>query len=683
MNFTLNQFLDSEQFLDVMSLLTKKYSLTSLQVSDLAEYDGYLFAHPLKIKDLPSELSEVLKLNVESREQFIKDYVFERLLVANDYFDGWPQKILQNNGFSDNEISAQMAKLENILEKEFSEEFLPEKNETVPVLQVLDKATAQKLVITGLNNHLMEIFGSKSDANTVNSFNDVVFDFIGPEEVAAKSSINEIIRILDANQTVLGANNLAVAGQSVAPTVANWLALFRGKVGMDNWLDTLAIPKFLASHEAGQLKPDEKIFLGKILEFYRRLKGYPQSLLALQEPDIGFVPFLESSPSVGRATLESKIGAPSVIPTKVGIQTETKKPIMDIKIKSEIATSPISAWAPRNDNGVSSSLLNADEKTELSSHKFSSPNSEAELIALVNAASVKNGVRFRDEIMQKRFVMVAVLFLKGLRDELETREVLVKSEAQGGLGTPNAVVEPVMKMLGDLKLAIFSPSFPRRRESTDTNGSPIKLGMTSNDELVLPKNFDIKNPLQKMLDAEAQAAATILPAPPQNKSLPQAQIPTSTDIKPKLSIITPSQELNSIKSSIPNSKFHPSADGPNSTSRAVSDITRPSPLVGGVEELGYMTLSDFHRLGASTEQRIARLMEKFALLKKESLSKYVASIRAYRSSPLFQQYVNLGAESLGQSKTLTQEIETNAQTDEFLTREEFDALADFHSTLSY
>lgn len=115
----------------------------------------------------------------------------------------------------------------------------------------------------------------------------------------------------------------------------------------------------------------------------------------------------------------------------------------------------------------------------------------------------------------------------------------------------------------------------------------------------------------------------------------------------------------------------------------MSDVTKPHPLVGGVEEMAYLTLSDFRRLGQTTEQRAARLSEKFELLKKEALAKFVSAIKAYRTSSLFQQYVKLGSASLGENKTLSQEIAGVVGGGDYLTMEEFDALADFHATLSY
>ena len=682
--FTLKQILNSQNDFAVFDLLDKKYKLSAEQASGLGEYEVVLFYGDKKVEDLPKDLPTILKFSGDSGA-LVRDYVLERLAVANDLFNGWPKKYLLSVGVSGKEIDKKITQQTKELEEELQAEYeiFPEEEntelETVQSYQPLEVKDARLVVLMTVKDHLNEICSPKIDFDALILFHNALFDYILGQGQNDIKNIAEIVKVLDENGTMIGNNNLPVAGESVSPTVANWLALFRSKIGAGNWTDTLAIPKFLASHEAGLLKSDEKIFLGRVLEFYRRLKGYPGTLASLQEPDIGFIPALPeavNAVSSLRAERSNPVQTTNYkLPTSQSPQllkpiTYNLKPapMSDIKPKSEIASS-VAPLLSRNDISVSDSLLSEEELAELSSHKLgTSKITETDFEKLVNEASVKNGVKFRDEVMQKRFTTAAVMFLKGLRDEMEIREMILKDETSGGLGASSVILEPVIKMLKDLKI----------------NLEPITYNLKPSSEAVVPKNFDIKNPLKQMLDAEATAAATILSSP--------HVIPTKIGIQTETKPVIPSSPAGGSERPLHSSRDDASKQTTqnsklitqnSTTSRLVSDVVKPHPLMGGVEEMQYLSLADFRSLGATSEQRVARLSDKFALIKKESLAKFVSAIKAYRASPLFQQYVTLGANSLGQSKTITQEIASDTGAGNFLTMEEFDALADFHETLSY
>jgi len=703
-NYSLKQVFHSHKAAEVFALVNDKYNLSREQAGWLGGYDANLFYGDKKAEDLPKDLPDALKFDGANSIDLVKDYIMARLLVANDLFNGWPKKYLLSVGVSEKEIAEKIAQQTKELEEELQAEYeiFPEEENTEgeavsEPYQPLEVKDARLAVLTTVKDHLNEICSPKIDFDALILFHNALFDYILGQGQDDIKSIAEIVKVLDENRTMIGNNNLPVAGESVSATVANWLALFRSKIGAGNWTDTLAIPKFLASHEAGLLKSDEKIFLGRVLEFYRRLKGYPDTLASLQEPDIGFMPAVpevahsviakspmatEAISTVGIASSVASLPPRNdkvVLPQLLKPITQNLKPapMSDIKPKSEIASS-VAPLLSRNDISVSDSLLNEDEEAELSSHKLSSPNSkfqipnsEAALEKIVEDAAIKNGVKFRDVVMQKRFTTAAVMFLKGIRDEIEVREMILKDETSGGLGAPSVILEPVIKMLNSIK----------------TQNSEFRTHNSNDEGLVVPKNFDIKNPLKQMLDAEATAAATILSSPhviARSEGIPSlhsGQAPQSLGIATPAArndkpVQTPSPPP---PQAIPNSKFQIL----NSAPHTMSDVTKPHPLMGGVEEMQYLSLADFRSLGATSEQRVARLNDKFALIKKESLAKFVSAIKAYRASPLFQQYVTLGANSLGQSKTITQEIAGDTGVGNFLTVEEFDALADFHETLSY
>ena len=107
-------------------------------------------------------------------------------------------------------------------------------------------------------------------------------------------------------------------------------------------------------------------------------------------------------------------------------------------------------------------------------------------------------------------------------------------------------------------------------------------------------------------------------------------------------------------------------------------------LSGPVQELQVLDLHNWRNLGDDADSRAERLMEKINMLEEESFTKKAQGIDAWRKSPVHQEYLELGAESMGQGKEVSTLItEYEQQGKETLSIEEFAAVSDLNKKLRF
>jgi len=82
----------------------------------------------------------------------------------------------------------------------------------------------------------------------------------------------------------------------------------------------------------------------------------------------------------------------------------------------------------------------------------------------------------------------------------------------------------------------------------------------------------------------------------------------------------------------------------------MDDIKPVSRVMNPIDELRYLNLLNFRRLGDSPEEGINKIKEKLDLLEKESYEKKIAGIQAWRKNPLNQLYLEITRESIEQGK---------------------------------
>jgi hypothetical protein len=107
-------------------------------------------------------------------------------------------------------------------------------------------------------------------------------------------------------------------------------------------------------------------------------------------------------------------------------------------------------------------------------------------------------------------------------------------------------------------------------------------------------------------------------------------------------------------------------------------------LTGPVEELANMSLNTFRRYGNTATDRTEKILQKINILEKDSVTKKTLGITAWRKSPIYKLYLELGSGSLMKGQEVSQMIaEQKMAGQEVLTIEEFQAISDLNKLLRF
>ena len=151
--------------------------------------------------------------------------------------------------------------------------------------KTVDPKEEKNYALDLLANNLMEILTVDSPAATATLNGGLVYLLNNDS-----SFKNEAERILLSNEERLSSGHLSLEGREVAPSVANWLKDFI-KVNGSEIFDELILAQYLStSHNAKNLNGIEKDLLRKLLQLYRNLSFFPDSMAKLAVEDWQIIP---------------------------------------------------------------------------------------------------------------------------------------------------------------------------------------------------------------------------------------------------------------------------------------------------------------------------------------------------------------------------------------------------------
>lgn len=298
--------------------------------------------------------------------------------------------------------------------------------------------------------------------------------------------------------------------------------------------------------------------------------------------------------------------------------------------------------------------------------------------------------------------------LKDVRDFLGTKEALTKDQASGGLGLSEAdaagILNTIEASYKKLHERMFYPPPPAPLHSMtveDIYQPSFDAAVVSPDEIAGTKQGGYQKILatyvgkEKVADKPSRPESPI-PAPPVASPVEKGKMDKGDNFSRK----EKKKEIEKAKESykgqeLPefpavNQRRMPDYHSPRTAVRARSsrpimeDVKTAKRLVGPVEELQKMRLIDFRRMGETTSDRLRKVLDHINALEEESFSLKVGAIKAWRSSPLYRQYIAVGQKSLAESKSVSQVIrELKEQGKDILTYEEFERITDFNKELRY
>lgn len=256
-------------------------------------------------------------------------------------------------------------------------------------------------------------------------------------------------------------------------------------------------------------------------------------------------------------------------------------------------------------------------------------------------------IQFSDESIQRRFVNVLTTYFRGIRREKEIEYILTLPKISGGMGLPADKVGLIISLLSH-------HSQDLNKDRKDITTKAVNQVATLDHRLAPPPPALIE---AVPLGNKPQLDSAVAPKP---------IIREKTMVKPPILKMTP-------KSVMPVEK---------ATVQDVKPATRR--LTGPVEELQYMTLEDFRRLGRDKKEIKDEVIERVMLLGEETLMKKIQGIKAWKSSPVFKLYLQLSLKGIQEKKSVEKLIEeSQTRNEETLTLSEVELISELNQALSF
>lgn len=265
-------------------------------------------------------------------------------------------------------------------------------------------------------------------------------------------------------------------------------------------------------------------------------------------------------------------------------------------------------------------------------------------------AAVLDGLTFAPpQDLENRLRTVVQLRLKDVRSEDETRAILARPLDDGGFNLGQKQIDEIIERCDKVMMpdAAAAASSRVERHGPQTNiekkshVTPLKQikKLPSPPPMHPPGSF-----LPQKIGEEHVAVAT-----PNNafvhdrKSEVRSQISdfghrTSANPDRGSDIRHPTSDINRPSALAQPEEFK--LNSSKSSAKAIMhDVVAKPAEFGPIEEIRYVTLTDFRRLSHNPVEAAARLKQKFVNLYSESILLYLDAWDAWRQSPLFGQYI--------------------------------------------
>ncbi|GEM_PF-5571849 len=271
-------------------------------------------------------------------------------------------------------------------------------------------------------------------------------------------------------------------------------------------------------------------------------------------------------------------------------------------------------------------------------------------------------VSLTDDVLKKRLYNVVDSRLREVRTPDQFKEILGRPVKVGGLGLPKDQIDSIVASV-EKEAQTFQENVKIDRPKEGVSIAQVRLPTSTKRAEPLPS-----------IQVNPVVVDQVAPAP-QLSSVPPQVIPQAPIITPQPTPQPPPsfpQVTRTVQESVPGILSKP----------VMQDVRKEGAPLNLVDEISLIDINEFRRVGESTKERIALITGKVDSLAKESYSKRIAAIEAWRKSPLYAMYVELGSSSLetgSVDQTIVAYASAGKQT---LTKEEFEAITDLNQSLS-
>lgn len=247
---------------------------------------------------------------------------------------------------------------------------------------------------------------------------------------------------------------------------------------------------------------------------------------------------------------------------------------------------------------------------------------------------------------------------------------------------PTQTAQPVFhKPIHDIPAPKIAPISPEEKNTPEEQSTPQMQSYTNPLQQGW-KYTQTAAPKKEMLPPRVPAKLPIEVPEPEPQAKPQVVgVPLPQFTKPKLQ----AQEVKPPQPVLP-PKIFPTVRKTilQDSKPQLTDIKTRSTPMGPLEELQSFGLKDLRQLSQDPRQVTQLLKGKFDLLEEESLEAKSKGIQAWKNSALNQLYIEMGQESLVSGESIESITQKRAeQKKPYLTAEEFEAIADFNTSLRF
>ncbi len=129
--------------------------------------------------------------------------------------------------------------------------------------------------------------------------------------------------------------------------------------------------------------------------------------------------------------------------------------------------------------------------------------------------------------------------------------------------------------------------------------------------------------------------------------------------------------------------FHRSAAGSDFKTK-IEDIKAAPKIMGPIEELRYLDLVNFRRLGPPPGEATNKIKAKIKLMEREGYDRRLAAVAAWRKSPVSRLYITIGQEAVSKGITMKEAaLARKEKNQDYLSWEEIRAIVELNSSLMF
>ena len=267
---------------EVNTKLRTKYRLTGEQLSNLLEIMDSLFFQEITVDDF---VNAIVKLNNE--KTFAGDVLGMRFLIIDDYFSGAISKKIKSLGFDIKTYSAEITRQKKGIEQ-YNQSLAENNRPDLDIKPVIDEDVYNTSVSPAAELQDAEKLFREKLVAVLTARDDEMMDILADYNLSllnvlvhskdADVAIKKISRALLANQEKLTFKDFYLEGKPTRPTVGHWLKDFIKQFGAA-MPDNLQITRYLTgSKNIKVLDAREKENVGKLLQLYRNIVFFPNSM---------------------------------------------------------------------------------------------------------------------------------------------------------------------------------------------------------------------------------------------------------------------------------------------------------------------------------------------------------------------------------------------------------------------